>query len=114
MKSGFSALGRRIAKLELDMPRSDGMILVKSGMRGLHEAMAQVAELRERGLLPEPDPNAPPTPMRRFRDAVIAEQRRLAERRLAEIAPTALPAPPIANPIETAKEIGPCTEAARV
>lgn len=34
MKAGFAALGRRIAKLEADAPRRDGLILVKSGMRG--------------------------------------------------------------------------------
>jgi hypothetical protein len=109
MKPGFAALARRVAKLEADAPRSDGLILVEAGMRGLVEAMAQVVELRERGLLPEPEPNAPPTPMTRLRDAVVAE-----ERRLAEIAPAALPAPSITNPLEAAKEIGPCTEAARL
>ena len=68
----LSALSRRLARIEAQLPFGTGLIRVKRGMRGLHEAMAQVEELRERGLLPERDPNAPPSPMRRFRDAVIA------------------------------------------
>jgi len=76
MKAGFAALGRRIAKLEADAPRRDGLILVKSGMRGVHEAIAQVVELRRQGLLAERDPSLPPSPMMRLRAHVLAVQQR--------------------------------------
>ena len=44
----LSALSRRLARIEAQLPFGTGLIRVKRGMRGLHEAMAQVEELRER------------------------------------------------------------------
>jgi len=74
MKAGFAALSRRVEKLEADAPRTDGLIKVGKGTRGLIKAMERAAELKEQGLLPEPDPNAPPSPMRKLLMDIRAEQ----------------------------------------
>ena len=45
-------------------------------MRGLHEAIAQVAELRRQGLLAERDPSLPPSGMMALRAHILAVQQR--------------------------------------
>ncbi len=52
MIKGHAALSRRLAKIEAQLgDGGDGTILIAAGMRGLHQAIEQMRERRERPAL---------------------------------------------------------------